>query len=257
MDSAVPRSPPHVRSTPGYQVNGDDCEIFRHELRAKRHFPQAQFAYRIDSGVYRACRIPRRFRKVLAARMSSGQENRRTLGKLLAFVAVVMFFFGFGLVPFYKVMCNLTGVNNIAAADQVTNTQIDHSRLVTVEFDTNTHQLPWHFRSLQSSLKVHPGELTQALFEVSNDRNYAVSGQAIASYGPAFAAQYFKKIECFCFTRQTLNANEKRRMPVVFMVDGKLPKDVNTITLSYTFFEVDGNRAASTEGLQAVGAAGT
>ncbi len=189
--------------------------------------------------------------------MNTGQNNRRTLGKLLAFVAVVMFFFGFGLVPLYKVMCNLTGINNLAAADQVANTQVDRSRLVTVEFDTNTHQLPWHFRSLQSSLKVHPGELTQVLFEVSNDRNYTVSGQAIASYGPAFAAQYFKKIECFCFTRQTLNANEVRRMPVVFMVDGKLPKDVNTITLSYTFFEVDGNQAASATGLQPVGATGT
>jgi cytochrome c oxidase assembly protein subunit 11 len=187
--------------------------------------------------------------------MNAAQKNRRTLGKLLAGVAVVMFFFGFGLVPFYKVMCNLTGVNNIAAADDVANTQIDRSRWVTVEFDTNTHQLPWHFRSMQSSVKVHPGELTHAVFEVSNDKDYAVSGQAIASYGPAFAAQYFKKIECFCFTRQTLNANEKRRMPVVFMVDGKLPKDVNTITLSYTFFEVDGNHTANLT--QAAGASGT
>jgi cytochrome c oxidase assembly protein subunit 11 len=109
---------------------------------------------------------------------------------------------------------------------------------------------------LQASLKVHPGELTQALFEVRNDRNYVVSGQAIPSYGPAVAAQYFKKIECFCFSRQTLNGNEVRRMPVVFLVDGKLPKDVKTITLSYTFFEIDGNRAVSAAGPQAVGAAG-
>jgi cytochrome c oxidase assembly protein subunit 11 len=188
--------------------------------------------------------------------MKAAAKNRRTLAMLLSFVAVVMFGVGYGLVPFYNVMCKLTGVNDLASADQVANTQVDHSRLITVEFDANTHQLPWHFRPLQASLRVHPGELTQALFEVRNDRNYVVSGQAIPSYGPAVAAQYFKKIECFCFSRQTLNGNEVRRMPVVFLVDGKLPKDVKTITLSYTFFEIDGNRAASAAGSQAVGAAG-
>lgn len=172
--------------------------------------------------------------------MNAGQKNRRTLGWLLGGVALAMFFVGYGMVPLYNAFCRVTGINEIGKADQVTNTQVDRSRLITVEFDANTRQLPWQFRPLQSSLKVHPGELAQVLFEVSNEKNHAVSGQAIASYGPAHAAQYFKKIECFCFTRQTLNANEVRRMPVVFQVDGKLPREVNTITLSYTFFEVEG-----------------
>ena len=164
---------------------------------------------------------------------------------LLGVVVLVMFGFGYGLVPLYNVMCRLTRQNDIGVADQVKNTQVDMSRSVTVEFDTNTHNLPWQFKALQTSIKVHPGQMTQAYFEVRNDKNYPVSGQAIASYGPNFAAQYFKKIECFCFTRQTLAAGETRRMPVVFFVDSALPKDVNTITLSYTFFEIEGNGSKS------------
>jgi len=168
-------------------------------------------------------------------------KNKRTLGMLLGGVVVIMFGFGYGLVPLYDVMCRLTGQNNIDAADTVKNTQVDLSRSVTVEFDTNTHDLPWRFKAMQNSIKVHPGQMMQAVFEVRNDKNYAVSGQAIASYGPSFVAQYFKKIECFCFTRQTLAAGETRLMPVVFVVDSALPKDVNTITLSYTFFKIEGN----------------
>jgi len=78
------------------------------------------------------------------------------------------------------------------------------------------------------------------MYEVRNTLNEPVTGQAVPSYGPRLAAQYFKKLECFCFTQQTLAAGEVRQMPVVFVVDPALPKDVNTITLSYTFFRVDG-----------------
>lgn len=173
------------------------------------------------------------------------KKNRRTLGLLLAGVAGVMFFFGFALVPMYKVFCRLTGQNQLGEADRISNTQIDRSRLVTIEFDANTNHLPWRFRPLQNSVRVHPGELTQVEFEVSNERARQISGQAIASYGPAFVAQYFKKIECFCFSRQVLAANETRRMPVVFQVDPKLPSGVNTITLSYTFFELAGDPSGS------------
>jgi cytochrome c oxidase assembly protein subunit 11 len=172
-------------------------------------------------------------------------KNKRTLALLLGVVVLVMFGFGYGLVPLYNVMCRITGQNNIDAADEVKNSQIDKSRSITIEFDTNTHNLPWQFKAVQSSIKVHPGQMSQAMFEVRNDKNYAVSGQAIASYGPSFAAQYFKKIECFCFTRQTLAAGEKRQMPVMFVVDSALPKEVNTITLSYTFFEIEGNGGAA------------
>jgi len=171
-------------------------------------------------------------------------KNKRTLAMLLGCVVLIMFGFGYGLVPLYNTMCRLTRQNDIGSADQVKNTQVDKSRSITVEFDTNTHNIPWQFKALQNSMRIHPGEMAQAVFEVRNDRNYAVSGQAIASYGPNVAAQYFKKIECFCFTRQTLGPGEMRRMPVVFFVDSALPKDVNTITLSYTFFEIEGGTAA-------------
>ena len=172
-------------------------------------------------------------------------RNKRTFALLLSGVVLIMFGFGYGLVPFYNVMCRLTRQNDIGVADQVKNTQVDSARVVTVEFDTNTRNLPWQFKAMQSSMRVHPGEMSQAVFEVRNDKNYAVSGQAIASYGPAFAAQYFKKIECFCFRQQTLGPSETRRMPVVFTVDSALPKDVNTITLSYTFFEIEGHGKAA------------
>lgn len=173
------------------------------------------------------------------------KKNQRTLAMLLGFVVLVMFGFGYGLVPLYEVMCRLTGQNDIGAAAQVTNTQVDMSRSVTLEFDTNTHGIPWQFKALQSSVKVHPGQLVQAVFEVKNDRNHAVSGQAIASYGPSHAAQYFRKLECFCFTRQTLGPGEVRRMPVMLQIDAALPQEVNTVTLSYTFFEIEGNAASA------------
>lgn len=182
-------------------------------------------------------------------------KNKRTLAMLLGGVVVVMFGFGYGLVPLYDVMCRLTGQNNIDAADTVTNTQVDMSRSITVEFDTNTRDLPWQFKAMQTSMKVHPGQMAQAVFEVRNNKDYAVSGQAIPSYGPTFVAQYFKKIECFCFSRQTLGPGEVRSMPVVFVVDSALPKDVNTITLSYTFFEIEGNDLKSVAKVK--GAVGT
>jgi len=114
------------------------------------------------------------------------------------------------------------------------------SRTVTIELDSNTHNIAWRFKPLVSHVTVHPGELTTVEYEVVNVRNVAVTGQAVASYGPQIAAEYFRKIECFCFTQQTLAPGERRRMPVVFIVDPRLPKDVNSIALSYTFFEVEG-----------------
>jgi cytochrome c oxidase assembly protein subunit 11 len=152
-----------------------------------------------------------------------------------------MFGFGYALVPIYKQICELTGVNILTPKDisveNVSNSQIDLSREVTIEFDANT-QGPWRFRPVVSSMKVHPGEMTQVVYEVVNKQSYKMDAQAIPSYAPQQAAQYFKKMECFCFKQQTLEANEAREMPVIFYIDPKLPKDVKTITLSYTFFEV-------------------
>ena len=177
----------------------------------------------------------------LAERQSGTKKlNFSMLGKLLV-IAVVMFGFGYALVPIYKQICELTGVNILTPKDisikEITNSQIDRTREVIVEFDANT-QGPWRFRPTVSSLKVHPGEMAQIVYEVVNKQSYKMEAQAIPSYAPQQAAAYFKKMECFCFKQQTLEANEARQMPVVFYIDPSLPKEVKTITLSYTFFEV-------------------
>ncbi len=166
-------------------------------------------------------------------------ENKRMLAKLAVFVAV-MFAFGFALIPVYKKICAITGINDFMRPEQVKNTQVDASRTVKIEFDANTRNLPWTFKPEVTTLSVHPGELTTVIYDVTNTTNRDMVGQAIPSYGPTQAAEHFKKLECFCFAKQTFLANESRRMPVVFLVDPDLPKDINTITLSYTFFEMPG-----------------
>ena len=172
-------------------------------------------------------------------------ENRRMRVRL-AVVALAMFGFGYALVPFYDAICRALGVNDFAKADlRPANTQVDATRTVTVELDANAHKLPWRFRPLVRHIRVHPGELATVEYEIANVRSEPVTAQAVPSYGPARAGEYLRKIECFCFTQQTLAAGETRRMPVVFVVDPKLPRDVNTITLSYTFFEVPGRGGKS------------
>jgi len=167
------------------------------------------------------------------------QANRRLLAKLLV-IAAGMFGFGFALVPFYETICEVTGIRNVFQPDMVANTQVDTARLISIEFDANTQRLPWTFRPLDGSVSVHPGALTQVVYEVRNTLDRPVTGQAVPSYTPAVAGQYFKKLECFCFRQQTLAPGEVRRMPVVFVVDPAVPADVRSITLSYTFFEVTG-----------------
>lgn len=175
------------------------------------------------------------------------QTHALLLRKLLVIVAV-MFAFGFALVPFYKKICQVLGINNLQQPDVVSNTQLDSSRTVIIEFDANLRKLAWEFRPMATSMKVHPGELAQVLYEVTNKTDQALAGQAIPSYGPQLAGQYFKKMECFCFAKQTLQPGERRQMPVVFVIDAALPKDIHTITLSYTFFELEGNMPAQRSG---------
>jgi cytochrome c oxidase assembly protein subunit 11 len=152
-----------------------------------------------------------------------------------------MFGFGFALVPFYRTLCEALGLNNVLRSDAVAATQVDSTRLLTVELDTNLRSdLPWTFTPVEKSVRIHPGELTQVVFELRNNSSRPVTGQAVPSYGPQAAARHFKKLECFCFTQQTLAPGEVKRMPVVFVIDRELPQDLSTITLSYTFFEVEG-----------------
>ena len=129
-------------------------------------------------------------------------------------------------------------------ARAVGNTQVDSSRSVLVQFDANLHDLPWRFQPLQRSIEVHPGQFVQIEYEVLNNRDVPVTGQAVPSYGPQVAARYFNKMECFCFEQQTLAPGERRIMPVVFVLDPGLPREVSVITLSYTFFELPGRNTA-------------
>ena len=171
--------------------------------------------------------------------------NRRMLTRL-SIVAVAMFGFGFALVPFYNQICAALGVGSLVERSELPrNSQVDASRSITIEFDSNTRDLPWRFQPTVRSITVHPGEVATVEYEVINVRGAPVTGQAVPSYGPAMAGEYFHKVECFCFQAQTLAAGETRRMPVVFVVDPKLPKDVTTIALSYTFFEVAGRGGKS------------
>lgn len=166
--------------------------------------------------------------------------NQQTLVKLLV-VAVLMFGFGYAMVPFYRAICDALGLNNVLKADIVANTQIDAGRFVTIEFDANLRSnLPWTFTPVEKSVRIHPGAFTQVTYEVRNRSDRPVTGQAIPSFGPQLAGRYFKKLDCFCFTQQTLAPGETRMMPVTFVVEPALPQDVNTVTLSYTFFEVEG-----------------
>ena len=167
-------------------------------------------------------------------------DNRRMLTRL-SIVAVFMFGFGYALVPFYDKICEALGINSLEArAEQPANTQVDLTRTVTIEFDANSHGMPWRFEPTVRHMKVHPGQLVNVSYEVSNVRSAAVTGQAVVSYGPSLAGRYVRKLDCFCFTQQTLASGETRRMPVTFVVDSTLPADINTFTLSYTFFEVGG-----------------
>jgi cytochrome c oxidase assembly protein subunit 11 len=171
--------------------------------------------------------------------------------KKLGVVALAMFGFGYALVPMYRAICEFTGINILALGESDTpagkeakrrvaaNTQVDLSRTVTVEFDANARG-PWSFKPEKSSVQVHPGEMTTIMYEFQNVQNRVMSAQAIPSYAPKQAEAHFNKLECFCFNQYTLAPGEKKSWPVVFVIDNKLSKDVSTITLSYTFFEVGG-----------------
>ena len=163
----------------------------------------------------------------------------------LAILAVAMFGFGYALVPLYNVFCEITGLNGktgTIAREQAEKLDVDRGRMVTVEFDTNVNgSLPWSFRAAEQKLRVHPGEIADAVFVVENNSDKTIIGQAIPSVAPAQASLFFNKTECFCFTRQTLAPRERKEMLVRFVVGPDLPKKISTMTLSYTFFLAPGS----------------
>ena len=196
--------------------------------------------------------------------MSMRSENFKMVGKL-AVITVGMFAFGYVLIPIYKHICEVTGINILSLSERQVpgngtagkdvkvpkNSQVDYSRTITVEFDANARG-PWQFKPAKSSIKVHPGELASVMYEFENVQDRRMAAQAIPSYAPRQATAFFNKLECFCFNQYTLEPGEKRDWPVTFVIDPRLSKDVTTITLSYTFFEVGGKTPAAPESTAAV-----
>ena len=180
--------------------------------------------------------------------MGLRQTNLLMLRKLVV-VALGMFGFGYALVPLYVAICEATGINILALGEKELpgsgnarlanpqNSQLDTSRTITVEFDANARG-PWHFKPMQNSIQVHPGEMATVMYEFQNVQGRTMSAQAIPSYAPQQSGPHFNMVECFCYNQYTVAPGEKKQWPVVFVVDKKLSKDVTTITLSYTFFEV-------------------
>lgn len=167
------------------------------------------------------------------------QKNTRLAKKLLV-IALLMFGFGYALVPLYDVLCDITGQNIRVqgALESETQFAVDESREVNVEFITSLNEsTPMTFRSETRSIKVHPGQYYTVNFFAKNNTAQILKAQAIPSISPGLTEEFFKKTQCFCFTTQTFAANEEKTMPVRFVVDPKLPERYKTITLSYTFFD--------------------
>lgn len=160
-----------------------------------------------------------------------------TIRKKLFIFTIVMFAFGYALVPMYEKFCEVAGINDqrIPAAAENAG-EVDMSRVIAVELDTNVRGMLWKFKPLQTKVKTHPGELVEVMYEIKNESDHEITGKAIPSYSPRNLDQYLKKIECFCFTMQTLKPNETKQLPVKFFVDPRLPAGIDTVTISYTFF---------------------
>ena len=181
------------------------------------------------------------------------RDNRRMVLKL-GVITLAMFAFGYALVPMYRTICDALGINVLSVSERITsgtssaagarkaNTQVDTTRTITVEFDANARG-PWEFKPAVRSMQVHPGEMATVMYEFQNVQSRTMAAQAIPSYAPMSAGAHFNKLECFCFNEYILKPGERRAWPVVFYIDPKLPRDVTTITLSYTFFEVAGKVA--------------
>ncbi len=170
-------------------------------------------------------------------------RNRKLVGRL-GMAAVVMFGFGFAMVPLYDVFCDITGLNGKTGrieAEAALSQTVDMEREVTVEFVVSVNSdLPWEIKPMVRQIKVHPGAVTEVKYAARNITGNTVIGQAVPSLVPGLASKYFNKTECFCFTQQTLAAGEYKEMPLRFVVDPALPRDVSSVALSYTFYRMEG-----------------
>jgi len=173
----------------------------------------------------------------------TNKNNTKRLVKRLAFAVVGMFGFGFALVPLYDVICDITGLNGktgdqVVAVEPSGNSEVS-DRLITVQFlGQNAAGMDWIFSANDTQVKVHPGEVKVVSYHAENPHSYAMVGQAIPSVAPSEAAQYLKKLECFCFQEQPLEAGEKVDMGIRFFIDESIPEHITKLTLSYSLFDI-------------------
>jgi cytochrome c oxidase assembly protein subunit 11 len=163
----------------------------------------------------------------------------------LSSIAVIMFCFGYVLVPIYDVFCDITGLNGktgVISKNEANSLSFDINRSVTVEFDTNVNsKLPWKFHADTRKINVIPGKLVEVSFQVESLAANQTFGKAVPSVTPPKGSIYFNKTECFCFSEQDLGPGERKTMSVRFVVDPALPLDVKSLVLSYTFFAMEKN----------------
>lgn len=171
----------------------------------------------------------------------SRKKHTVLVGGLVAIV-LGMFGFGFALVPIYNSLCKALSINGkitLAPTSVAQDLKADQTREVLVQFvATKNGSVPWAFYPKIQTIKVHPGEMATLSFYAENKTNHQMTVQATPSVTPGIAAKYIKKTECFCFTQQTLNGHEAMDMPLIFHLDTDLPKDIKTLTLAYTLFDV-------------------
>lgn len=179
--------------------------------------------------------------------MTDKPSNTKGSGKLLC-LAVAMFIFAIWIMPpLYDAFCEITGLNGKTGGQyKAVSNEVDTSREVTVQFiASNNESMPWEFKPLQASITVNPGQEVEATFYVRNGTQSVMTAQAIPSLVPFLAADFFHKTECFCFYSQTLNPGEEAELPLRFIVDQSMPKQVRTVTLSYTLFDISDTKSVA------------
>lgn len=187
--------------------------------------------------------------------MSHSENKNAKLARRLALAVIGMFGFGFAMVPLYSLICDVTGINfagsstsgGRTALEDVIHGGVDESRLITVEFDiTMNAGLPWDVKPEVKRMQVHPGKAYEVMFTAENKTDDVVVTQAVPGVTPWQATEHFNKVECFCFSQQTLKPREVKAMPLRFVINRKLPEKYSTVTLSYTFMNTDRSKALET-----------
>ncbi len=177
--------------------------------------------------------------EVNAAGGNQPRTNKKVIMPLIGY-ALLMFGLGFAMVPLYEKFCQITGITDTTARKTVEDYTINKNRVIRVEFDATINQdLEFEFRPLTPFVEVHPGETREVNFFVKNNTQRDIVAQAVPSVTPIFATTHLNKIECFCFTQQTLKAGEERIMPLRFVLDDGVPEEISTVTLSYTFMDIN------------------